>query len=69
MSVVMVAMRAVMKPGVRHSPLKPCLAPTTHKPDEIFTVCAVSTSPSALPTPALTYRRSYPRRMEAHRET
>lgn len=64
MPVVMVAMRAVMKPGARHSPLNPCLAPAMYKPDEIFTVRAVSTSLSALPTPALRYRRSYPRRME-----
>lgn len=49
----MVAMRAVMEPGARHSPLNPCLAPTMHKPDEIFTVRAVSASLSALPTPAL----------------
>lgn len=47
----MVAMRAVMKPGARQSPLNPCLAPTIHERDEIFTVRAVSTSPSALPAP------------------
>lgn len=49
----MVAMRAAMKPGARHSPPNPCLAATMQKPDEIFTVRAVSASPSALPTPAL----------------
>lgn len=61
----MVAMRAVMKQGARHSPLNPWLAPTMHKPNKIFTVRAVSTSPSALPIlSTLRYRRSYPRRME-----
>lgn len=43
------AMRAVIKQGARYSPLNPCLAPTMHKPNKIFTVRAVSTSPSALP--------------------
>lgn len=40
MPVVMVAMRAVMKPGARQSPLNPCLVPTMHERDEIFTVRA-----------------------------